>query len=69
MRLYFSDLRCLKNVSSNNSDFMEANIKINSYKLFLKKWWVLTYMLTLFLSALDAVVLIINLNTHVLCPV
>ena len=37
MRLYFSDLRCLKNVSSNNSDFMEANIKINSYKLFLKK--------------------------------
>lgn len=58
----FSDLNCLKNVPSAIMRYLEVNVNVNVTDSLLKKWWVLTILLTLFLFASELVILIVNVN-------
>ena len=45
--------------------YLEVNVNVNASDSLLKKWWVLTILLTLFLSASELVILIVNVNVVV----
>lgn len=45
--------------------YLEVNVNVIASDSLLKKWWVLTILLTLFLFASELVILIVNVNVVV----
>ena len=62
---YFSDFTCFKNVPSGIVEYLDVYVNFIPSDLLLKKWWVLTILLTLFLFASELVILIVNVNVVV----